>query len=29
MNWVILKYELGYNHPQPPKITQKNLHNYL
>ena len=26
MNWVILRYELGYNHPyhpQPPSTTQK------
>ena len=22
MNWVILKYELGYNHPQPPTTIQ-------
>ena len=21
MNWVILNYELGYNHPQPPTTT--------
>ena len=38
MNWVILKYELGYNHPQlpatthnhpqQPKTTQKAVQNY-